>query len=159
MGGFCFKTMLELGKTDENWARRCEFLLVRSAEEFYDLEKDPGCLNNLINSVEYKNKIAEYRQEMSHWLKKSQDPMSTVFDAYNNSKQSQQQLSETFARVHAAQNYPGKIPGPVDMRVWTDPDYKKNKRNKGNKKSKGESENKANDDERRKKRAEKRRQK
>jgi len=157
MGGFCFKTMLELGKKDSNWAKRCEFLLVRSPEEFYDLEKDPGCLNNLIQSAEYKNKVAEFRQEMSEWLKKSKDPMSVVFEDYIASG-SVQQLSESFAKVHTAQKYPGKVPKPVNMDVWTDPDYKNKKRGGKKKATSDDSEKnkKLSDEERKKKRAEKR---
>ena len=48
---------------------------MRVPEEFYDLEKDPDCLHNLIGHTEYQKTIGEYRQRLESWMKRTSDPM------------------------------------------------------------------------------------
>ena len=56
----------EAGKLNEDqlfW-----FQEYKSPEEFYDLEKDPWQLNNLVNSPELAQEIAKFRNVMDEWL-------------------------------------------------------------------------------------------
>jgi len=50
----------------ENLKRKMVFMKERPPEEFYDLTKDPGCWDNLINNKDYQEQITKFR----HYLKK-----------------------------------------------------------------------------------------
>ncbi len=54
-----------LGK-NEKLKRKMVFMKERPPEEFYDLTKDPGCWDNLINNMDYQEQITKFR----HYLKK-----------------------------------------------------------------------------------------
>jgi arylsulfatase A-like enzyme len=47
----------------------------RMAEEFYDLEKDPNEMNNIINEPAYKTIAAELRKKLETWMKRTNDPL------------------------------------------------------------------------------------
>ena len=49
--------------------------LERPEEEFYDLEEDPNEINNLILNSAHNAFVAELRQELLEWMKKTNDPI------------------------------------------------------------------------------------
>ena len=127
MGGSVFKTMLALGKTDAQWAERANYLLVRAPEEFYNLKKDPNCLNNLINSPEYTQKIATFRTATGRWLKQTQDYVLPPFEVYQQTT-SVEKMHEAFVATLEEHDIPGKAPLKVNMDRWSDePSTKKRK--------------------------------
>jgi len=58
----------------------------RPEEEFYNIKKDPECLQNLINETAYKKKIIALRGQLFAELKQQQDPRmfgnGSVFEKY-----------------------------------------------------------------------------
>ena len=69
---------------DLKLAARTEFLRKRPVEEFYDLSKDPGCWNNLINDEQYSDKIKEFRAHLKKEMKQTNDPERYYFNnSYN----------------------------------------------------------------------------
>ncbi|MFI4910046.1 MAG: sulfatase [Sedimentisphaeraceae bacterium JB056] len=48
------------------------------AEEFYDLEKDPGEKKNLINDASYKDIIDKHRKMFASYLKDKEDPFESM---------------------------------------------------------------------------------
>lgn len=58
----------------------------RAAEELYDIREDPGCLTNLITSVEHAAALNKLRSQMDDYLRKTDDPRVTgsgdVFETY-----------------------------------------------------------------------------
>ncbi|MHA1688199.1 MAG: sulfatase family protein [Promethearchaeota archaeon] len=47
----------------------------RPAEEFYDLEKDPNEMNNLINDPSYQEIIQELKRNLHDWMENTNDPI------------------------------------------------------------------------------------
>lgn len=77
--GLTFKAMQDAGKENTDIANRVELYLHRVPEEFYDLEKDPACLHNLIKEPAYQEKITQYRQTLVTWMHDTQDPIEKDF--------------------------------------------------------------------------------
>jgi N-sulfoglucosamine sulfohydrolase len=76
------KTMAAMNaaaKTDEQIAKRIHLFRYRVPEEFYDLEKDPNCLVNLIDSPEHKQQIEAMQQKLDAWMVETSDPMLDAF--------------------------------------------------------------------------------
>ncbi|MEA2011822.1 MAG: sulfatase [Verrucomicrobiota bacterium] len=139
LGGACFKAMMQ----DPKYKERCEFILRRVPEEFYDIEKDPACQKNLINNIEYVGIIKEFRKLMQDNMEKTDDPMLAVFDAYQKNH-SVDKMHKQFLETIEESGQIGRDPKIVNIARWTDPDYKKKKRNaKRNKKKLTDLERKA----------------
>ena len=66
-------------KTDPAIADRCNFYTYRAREEFYDLEKDPHSLKNLINDPQYAKDIAGFRVKLEAWMENRKDPAVEAF--------------------------------------------------------------------------------
>lgn len=77
--GLTMKAMNEAAKTDPAIAARVKMFRMRVPEELYDLEKDPNCLNNLINNPEYKPIIAQLQAKLENWMVETNDPMLEAF--------------------------------------------------------------------------------
>ena len=73
--GRTFAAMAAAAKTDPDIAARVELFRMRVPEEFYDLENDPDCLNNLIGHSDHQERIADYRSRLEAWMKQTGDPM------------------------------------------------------------------------------------
>jgi N-sulfoglucosamine sulfohydrolase len=73
--GKTFAAMAAAAKTDPDIAARIDLFRLRMPEEFYDLETDPDCLNNLIGHPDHQQRIQEYRERLESWMKQTGDPM------------------------------------------------------------------------------------
>ena len=73
--GKSFAAMAAAAKRSPEIAARVEFFRMRVPEEFYDLQKDPDCLNNLIGHSDHQEQIAVYRKRLEGWMKRTGDPM------------------------------------------------------------------------------------
>ena len=73
--GLTFKAMEKAGETDEKLNERVRFFQQRVPEEFYDFEKDPDALSNLIDDPEYKELVDQFRQVLKGYMEKYEDPM------------------------------------------------------------------------------------
>lgn len=80
------KRMQELAKTDPQIASRLDLLDHRVLEEFYNIEKDPNCLVNLIADPAYQHDVDHFRDSLEDWLRKMQDPMLGAFLGRNDPK-------------------------------------------------------------------------
>ena len=54
-------------------AERADFILRRVPEELYDIQKDPGCFNNLVHNPEYASILKRFQAEMSRVLEETSD--------------------------------------------------------------------------------------
>lgn len=54
-------------------AERVEFYLFRAPEELYDIENDPGCLNNLAEDRVYQSVLKRFRRDMLKTLESNMD--------------------------------------------------------------------------------------
>ncbi|MEQ6120931.1 sulfatase [Reichenbachiella sp. MALMAid0571] len=71
--GRTFKAMQEAAKTDSAIAQRVDLFSHRVLEEFYDLEKDPDALINLIEDEDYQAEIEIYRNRLKKWMQETED--------------------------------------------------------------------------------------
>ena len=78
--GMTFKAMEEAGKTDPAIQARVELFRHRVPQEFYDIEKDPGCTVNLIHDPKYQDLVKEYQARLRKWMVETKDHCLPAFD-------------------------------------------------------------------------------
>lgn len=61
-------------KHSQKLVERIAAFKARPVEEFYDLSKDPGCWNNLIDDEAYREKVAEFRSVLKQEMERTKDP-------------------------------------------------------------------------------------
>jgi hypothetical protein len=52
---------------------------IRMPEEFYNLQKDPNCLHNLIDDISYGKQIQSIRKDLENWMIQTHDPLLKTF--------------------------------------------------------------------------------
>jgi len=82
--GQTFKAMIEAGKTDPSIQARVDMFRLRTPQEFYDLQKDPGCTNNLMNSPGHQTQIKQFQTRLRAWMIKTNDHCLPAFDVRDN---------------------------------------------------------------------------
>ena len=101
-GTVTYRRMAALAKSDARLAKRLAMYKYRVPEELYDISVDPDCLNNIIDSSEHKMVLNQLQERLKGWMKKTDDPMLTVFerrdDAEFRESVIQQQERESMAR-------------------------------------------------------------
>jgi len=71
--GLTFKAMRKEAVTNPDIAARVRLFEYRVYEEFYDFEKDPGALNNLISDPRYQDEIERMRRMLKKQMQKTGD--------------------------------------------------------------------------------------
>ena len=101
-GTVTYRRMAALAKSNSHLAKRLAMYKYRVPEELYDISADPDCLNNIIDSSEHKTVLNQLQDRLKGWMKKTGDPMLTVFEQRNDAefRESviQQQEQESMAR-------------------------------------------------------------
>ena len=101
-GTVTYRRMAALAKSNSRLAKRLAMYKYRVPEELYDISADPDCLNNIIDSSEHKMVLNQLQDRLKGWMKKTGDPMLTVFEQRNDAefRESviQQQEQESMAR-------------------------------------------------------------
>lgn len=82
--GLTMKAMEEAANTNPVIAERLNVYRIRMPEELYNIESDPGCINNLIKDPDYKKQVALLRKDLEKWLIKTKDPLLIVFQNREN---------------------------------------------------------------------------
>jgi len=88
--GLTLKSMVDAAATNTEIAERVEGYKFRAPEEFYDLERDPDGLHNLINDPNYSAEVATLRKDLEAWMLKTHDPLLTVYRLRNEPSLAQQ---------------------------------------------------------------------
>jgi N-sulfoglucosamine sulfohydrolase len=78
--GLTFAAMQEAGKTDAAIQARVDMFRHRVPQEFYDLEKDPGCTNNLIHDPKQQDLVKKYQDRLRQWMVEKTDHCLAAFD-------------------------------------------------------------------------------
>ncbi len=76
--GLTFRAMQEASRTDPRIAERVRFFLYRAPEEFYDYERDPNALHNLIADPEYRPEIERLRRMLREHMARTGDPLKVA---------------------------------------------------------------------------------
>ena len=74
-----YRRMAELSKTDSTIAARHDLYQHRVPEELYDIQEDPDCIHNLLNSPDHKADLNALRSRLEQWMSDTNDDMLTVF--------------------------------------------------------------------------------
>jgi N-sulfoglucosamine sulfohydrolase len=85
--GLTFAAMEEAGKTDPAIQARVEMFRHRVPQEFYDLQKDPGCLKNLIQDPSQQAVAKKYQDRLRQWMIETHDHCLAAFDVRGNPAQ------------------------------------------------------------------------
>ncbi len=78
-GTSTYRRMAELAQTDSSINARHELYQHRVPEEFYDIQQDPDCLENLIGSAEHQGELNKLRGTLEAWMVRTHDGMLDVF--------------------------------------------------------------------------------
>ncbi|MCA9047826.1 MAG: sulfatase [Planctomycetaceae bacterium] len=78
-GTLAYRTMRELSATDSALAARLHTFEYAQPEQFFDYEKDPDALHNLIDDPRYSTQIAELRQALECWMEQTEDHALPAF--------------------------------------------------------------------------------
>ena len=74
-----YRRFAELAKTNKKLAARHRLYQNRVVEELYDVEKDPDCLVNLVQSWPHQLEMAKLQKALDAWMVKTNDHMLPVF--------------------------------------------------------------------------------
>lgn len=74
-----YRRMVQLAASDPAMKTRLDLYRHRVVEELYDVENDPDCLVNLIDSRQHQATLKDLRDKLESWMKETKDPMLDVF--------------------------------------------------------------------------------
>jgi len=94
--GITMQAMQKAAEHNQEIRNRVDFFRRRPAEEFYDIIKDPDCLNNLISDTKYMVEIQRMRSELKKWMKKYNDPLLYVCENRDNKEKIRDKLYELY---------------------------------------------------------------
>lgn len=78
--GLTFKAMEKAGKDDAAIQQRVDMYRHRVPQEFYDLQKDPGCTINLMDDPAHQQRIVQYQRRLRQWMVGTHDHCIAAFD-------------------------------------------------------------------------------
>lgn len=105
------KTMVAMNqaaKHDPAIQARVDLFRYRVPEEFYDLKKDPNCLNNLIDNPDYTDKIQQLQEQLVAQMKATEDPMLAAFVSRDDRAKVDAVLTATYGNWKAKGKKPKK---------------------------------------------------
>lgn len=97
-------TMLAMEKEAEinpEMAERVAHFRYRVPEEFYDLQNDPECLENLYGNPAYKRKIKRMQRSLIRFMKRTDDPLMNVFINRDDTEYVKDNLYELYPQIRA----------------------------------------------------------
>ncbi len=80
MNGLTWNAMVDAAKTDPEVETRVKHFQYRVPLEFYDYEKDPHALNNLINDPASRDSIQLYQSELNQFMRATGDSNLTRYE-------------------------------------------------------------------------------
>ncbi len=97
--GKVMAAMTTLGENDPNIKARVDLFRHRVPEEFFDLSKDPDCLNNLIDSKAHADEIKKMRTRLAEYMKSSGDPLLKALENRDDRKLIDKLVVDTYGRA------------------------------------------------------------
>lgn len=86
----------DIEKNHPEYIRFVEFFRHRVLEEFYDVQKDPDGVDNLINDPKYKDEIEQHRNALKQWMKEKNDPVLVMLQNVDKPEKMQEYLDTYF---------------------------------------------------------------
>lgn len=78
-GTSTYRRMAELAQVDDAIRFRHDLYQHRTLEELFDVQQDPDCLHNLLDSPEHQAVASRLRGQLENWMTLTKDPMLPVF--------------------------------------------------------------------------------
>jgi N-sulfoglucosamine sulfohydrolase len=78
-----YKRMQELAATSEPIRKRLDLFEHRIVEELYDVQEDPDCLINLIDSKDHHSALVKLRDQLKTWMHDTDDHALVAFESRN----------------------------------------------------------------------------
>ena len=78
-----YKRMQELAATSEQIRKRLDLFEHRVVEELYDVQEDPDCLINLIDSKGHHSALVKLRDQLKTWMHDTDDHALVAFEGRN----------------------------------------------------------------------------
>ena len=75
-----YKRMKELAPTSEEIRQRLDLFEHRVVEELYNVQEDPDCLINLIDSKSHQSVLEDMRNRLKIWMEETSDPAIVAFE-------------------------------------------------------------------------------
>lgn len=75
-----YKRMKELAPASESIQKRLDLFEHRVVEELYNVQEDPDCLINLIDSKSHQIVLEDMRGRLENWMKETRDPALVAFE-------------------------------------------------------------------------------
>jgi N-sulfoglucosamine sulfohydrolase len=75
-----YKRMKELAPTSEEIQQRLDLFEHRVVEELYNVQEDPDCLINLIDSKSHQSVLEDMRNRLKIWMEETSDPALVAFE-------------------------------------------------------------------------------
>ncbi len=102
--GITMKAMEEAAQSNQEIKSRVDLFRRRQPDEFYDIKKDPDCLNNLISDPKYSGEIHKMRTELEKWMKKYSDPLLSVYENRKDGDEVRERLYEIYPELKKVGN-------------------------------------------------------
>ena len=99
LSGLTFAAMQKAAETEPEIRQRVRLLQYRCVEEFYDVEKDPSALHNLIADPRYTSPADEMRQRLLKWMEQMGDVAIEAFRHRDSPAALQQFMREYSAKA------------------------------------------------------------
>ena len=78
-----YKRMKELAPTSESIQKRLDLFEHRVVEELYNVQEDPDCLVNLVDSKSHQSVLEDMRNRLKNWMDETSDPALVAFEGRN----------------------------------------------------------------------------
>ena len=78
-GTVTYKRMIALSGEDEKMNERLELYRFRVPQEFYNVARDPDCLENMLNYSSRQKEINQLTSSLEQWMVRTGDPMLECF--------------------------------------------------------------------------------
>ena len=75
-----YKRMKELAPASEELRQRLDLFEHRVVEELYNVQEDPDCLVNLIDSKPHQGVLEDMRNRLKNWMEETSDPALVAFE-------------------------------------------------------------------------------
>ncbi len=97
--GQAMKAMQQTARTDDRIAARVDLFRHRVIEEFYDLQRDPDCLANLIDDPAVASAREALTTRLRAWMVETEDPALAAFDLRHDRRACRAAMEAAFMRV------------------------------------------------------------
>ncbi len=118
-GTSTYRRMAELATTDTKLHFRHDLYQHRVPEELYDIQSDPDCLNNLINSPEHQPELAKLTTTLQQWMVDTDDGMLAVFKNRDDASACEAYVVAQQKEADERKSGQGKKPAPAANRKNT----------------------------------------